>query len=122
MRTFEDDRISNSSRLPCQRQMMIPTKRRRTLSGNPTMRIFAILLTLLQCAHASSAEVDFSHDIVPLLKQHCGKCHSGSEKKGGYSINSRESLFAGGESGTAVIAGKSKDSELYQGVRSRAES
>ncbi|MEZ6055596.1 MAG: DUF1549 domain-containing protein [Planctomycetaceae bacterium] len=58
-------------------------------------------------------EVDFSHEVVPLLKQQCGKCHSGSQKKGGFSINLRETLLSGGESGVAVVPGKGTSGELY---------
>lgn len=84
----------------------------------PTMRTIA-LLGVLHCVRAYGAEVDFSHEIAPLLKQQCGKCHSGSQKEGGYSINSRESLLAGGESGAAVVAGNSQESELYHRITSR---
>lgn len=82
------------------------------------MRKIAFLLFLFHPLTAFAAEVDFSHEIVPLLKQQCGKCHSGSQQKGGFSINSRESLLAGGESGAAVVAGKRQESELYQRIAS----
>ncbi|MEM9282284.1 MAG: DUF1549 domain-containing protein, partial [Verrucomicrobiota bacterium] len=36
------------------------------------------------------AEIDFAHDIVPILRQHCSECHGGEESKGGFSINTRE--------------------------------
>ena len=36
------------------------------------------------------ANVDFVHSVVPILKEHCGDCHSGEESKGGFSINTRE--------------------------------
>lgn len=77
------------------------------------------LLLLLLIARAISigpldaAEVDFAHDVVPILKQHCGKCHTGDQQKGGLSLNTRESLLAGGESGKIAIVGKSSQSELW---------
>ncbi len=83
------------------------------------MKWFPWLCALFFAATASGAEVDFAHEIVPLLKQQCGKCHAGTQKKGGFSINLRESLLAGGESGVAVIAGKSQQSELYQRITSQ---
>ncbi len=82
------------------------------------MRTIVCLLFLLQSVTVFGAEVDFSHEIVPLLKQQCGKCHSGTQKKGGISINSRESLLAGGESGAAVVAGQRQESELYRRITS----
>src|SRR5688500_2974801 len=65
------------------------------------------LLILALPPSGAAAEIDFSHDIAPLLKKHCGECHTGSQKKGGFSLNTRETLLAGGESGDpAVVAGK----------------
>lgn len=83
------------------------------------MRSFVLALALSSAVITRGADVDFAHEIVPLLKQHCGKCHTGSQKKGGLSLNLRETLIAGGESGPAVVAGKSKDSELLKRVISR---
>ena len=35
------------------------------------------------------------HDIVPILRKHCGQCHTGDKKKGGLSLNTRASLLGG---------------------------
>ncbi len=83
-----------------------------------SMRIVSLLFFLAYSGIAIGEDVDFSHEIVPLLKQQCGKCHIGSQKKGGFSINSRESLLAGGESGGAVAPGKRSESELYDRITS----
>lgn len=62
---------------------------------------------------AAGQEVDFAHEIAPLLKKHCAECHAGSQQKGGLSLNSRETLLAGGESGEAILVpGKSGAGEL----------
>lgn len=82
------------------------------------MRTTTVLLALLQCVAVCGAEVDFSHDIVPLLKKNCAKCHSGLKREGGLSIDTRESLVAGGETGAAIVAGKSNDSELFKRIAS----
>lgn len=34
--------------------------------------------------------VDFAHDVVPILKQHCVACHGGREAKGSFSLNTRK--------------------------------
>jgi Protein of unknown function (DUF1549)/Protein of unknown function (DUF1553)/Planctomycete cytochrome C len=80
-----------------------------------SLLLFCCLLTYCQA-------VDFPHDIVPILKQQCGKCHAGSQKKGGLSLNSRESLLAGGESGAAIVVGKADSSEIYKRIISHDES
>jgi hypothetical protein len=72
----------------------------------------------LALSPAGAAEIDFSHDIVPVLRQFCGNCHTGGEMQGGLSLNSRESLLAGGDSGTAVIPGKSGEGELMARITS----
>ena len=76
----------------------------------------AISIGLLSTA-ARGADVDFSHDIVPILRQHCGKCHTGQQKKGGLSFNTRAALLAGGENGAVVVSGKT-EGELLRRVTS----
>ncbi len=63
---------------------------------------------------ACAADIDFEKQIVPLLKARCGSCHARSSKKGGFSINSPESLRAGGDSGPAVVSGNSGKSLLIE--------
>lgn len=62
--------------------------------------------------------VDFSHDIVPILREHCAACHTGDKKKGGFSMNSRGDLMAGGENGKTVVPGKSVESALIKAILS----
>lgn len=57
-------------------------------------------------------QVDFHKDILAILANSCAKCHAGGQKKGGLSIDTRESLLTGGESGPVVVAGKSAESRL----------
>ena len=66
----------------------------------------------LAAVSLSAAEVDFSHDIVPVLKQHCGQCHTGDQQKGGLSLNTRQAVLAGGESGAVIVVGQGADSDL----------
>jgi len=57
--------------------------------------------------------VDFAHDVVPLLRRHCGECHTGDARQGGLSMNTREDLLAGGDSGIpGLVAGRSAASEI----------
>ncbi len=75
--------------------------------------------TLLLAASAGCASaVDFSHDIVPILREHCAACHTGDKKKGGLSMNSRSDLMAGGENGKAILAGKSAESAMIKAILS----
>jgi hypothetical protein len=63
-----------------------------------------------------NAPLDFTHEIVPLLRKHCAKCHTGARKQGGFSFDTRRSLIQGGESGVAVQAGDSSNSPLVERI------
>src|SRR5205809_3468954 len=80
--------------------------------------VFSVLFASVVGAPLSSAAepIDFAHQIVPILRTHCGACHTGDQKKGGLSLNTRAELLAGGESGDAVVVGKSATSELIARV------
>ncbi|WP_395746717.1 DUF1549 domain-containing protein [Prosthecobacter sp.] len=80
--------------------------------------IFRHLLPCLFAATSASAAVDFSHQIVPILREHCAECHAGDKKKGGFSFNDRESLMEGGEDGAVVVNGRSAESALIKAILS----
>ena len=67
---------------------------------------------------AATAAVDFSHQIVPILREHCAECHAGDKKKGGFSFNDRKSLLEGGEDGAVVVSGKSAESAMIKAILS----
>lgn len=60
----------------------------------------------------ASRKVDFHTDVAPILANHCVRCHGNGSRKGEFSIDTREELLKGGESGMAVEIGKSQESEL----------
>ncbi|MBK8090569.1 MAG: DUF1553 domain-containing protein [Verrucomicrobiaceae bacterium] len=66
------------------------------------MRLLPALLLITPFAHA----VDFSHQIVPILREHCAECHAGDKKKGGFSFNDRKSLLEGSENGDVIKNGR----------------
>lgn len=72
----------------------------------------APILFLLSAVPAAGKDIDFAHEVVPVLREYCGKCHTGDQKKGGLSFNTRESSLVGGESGPALTANRSAASEL----------
>ncbi|MBI3880887.1 MAG: DUF1549 domain-containing protein [Verrucomicrobia bacterium] len=65
-------------------------------------------------ANAPKTPVDFSHQIVPILREHCGECHTGDKKKGSLSMNTRADLLKGGESGAVLEPGKSAKSKFIE--------
>lgn len=78
--------------------------------------ILIIALAMASPCMAFSEEIDFAHQIVPLLKQQCGKCHSGTQKEGSFSLNTREDLLAGGESGESILPQDGAPGELIARV------
>ena len=79
----------------------------------------AVAISFASAASSAPAKVDFSHQIVPILREHCGECHTGDKKKGSFSMNDRASLLAGGESGKAVLPGNSAKSPLIAAITSK---
>jgi mono/diheme cytochrome c family protein len=83
----------------------------------PTV-LSAILASFPAC---SAEDVDFAHAIVPILKTHCSKCHAGQQKEGGLSINTREDLIVGGDSGSPVEIGSHLSSEFFRRINSQED-
>ena len=52
-----------------------------------------VVLGLSMALCAGATDIDFSHEVVPILREHCASCHGDDEAKGGFSINSRESFL-----------------------------
>ncbi|MFM8283656.1 MAG: PSD1 and planctomycete cytochrome C domain-containing protein [Planctomycetaceae bacterium] len=68
---------------------------------------------------AFAAPVDFAHEIVPLLRTHCGRCHTGGARQGGYAFDTHETALAGGDGGRpAVVPGRPETSELVRRITS----
>jgi mono/diheme cytochrome c family protein len=61
---------------------------------------------------AASHPVDFQREIKPILEGSCIKCHGRGRNKGGLRIDSRQTLLKGGDTGPAVLPGKSAESYL----------
>ncbi|MCP4189482.1 MAG: DUF1553 domain-containing protein [Planctomycetaceae bacterium] len=61
----------------------------------------------------------FERKIRPVLIEHCYDCHSpqADELHGNFSLDSRESLLRGGDSGPAVVPGDPAASLLWQAIR-----
>jgi hypothetical protein len=65
-----------------------------------------LLLSCLALAAPLRAQVDFAHEVVPILEKHCVECHGGDESKGGLSINTRALLM----DKKVIVPGKPGDS------------
>ncbi len=50
-------------------------------------------LAIASSTLSSTAEVDFAHEVVPLINKHCIECHSGDKAKGGLSMDTKALLL-----------------------------
>jgi len=67
----------------------------------------------------AAGPVVFARDIKPIFDRSCIKCHGRGRSKGGFQLDTGDTLLKGGDSGPVVLKGKSDDSlliELVAGV------
>ncbi|MBK8092996.1 MAG: DUF1553 domain-containing protein [Verrucomicrobiaceae bacterium] len=59
---------------------------------------------------------DFDREIRPLLQERCVECHGPEKQKADLRLDARIHAFKGGESGPAIIAGKTSASPLFKHI------
>lgn len=65
--------------------------------------------------------VNFEQEVLPILRQKCLACHSASEKQGDLVLESAAQMQKGGDSGPAIVPGKSNESLLLKLASHRQE-
>lgn len=63
----------------------------------------------------ADGKIDFAHQVVPILKQHCAECHGGEESEGGFSLNTRDLIL----DADVATPGKANESRLIELVTSK---
>jgi hypothetical protein len=81
---------------------------------------YLIALALWPLAAAGSDALWTAH-IEPLLKEHCTECHNPTKAKSGLDLSSMQTILRGGERGTAVVAGRPEESNLYKFLSAEAD-
>jgi hypothetical protein len=80
----------------------------------------SVLLRAQTPAPASAVKpapsVDFAKDIQPILEQHCAECHGRSKARARLRLHTPQHILKGGQSGPAIVPGKSDASELIRRV------
>jgi hypothetical protein len=59
----------------------------------------------------------FEKSVRPVLVKHCYECHSASEANGGLTLDTRDGVLKGGDSGAALVAGDPEKSRIIEAVR-----
>jgi mono/diheme cytochrome c family protein len=83
------------------------------------MRITANFLLFGFCLAGTAAaadRADYLRDIKPLLAQHCSACHGTKVHKAHLRLDTAAAIRQGGQSGPAIVPGKSRDSLLIRAV------
>src|ERR1700687_3811417 len=81
------------------------------------MKTFLTLLAVaLMPATVAAAEVDYLHDVKPVLSKNCFKCHGPDKQQSELRLDTAAFMLKGGKTGPVVVAGKSGDSRLIHAV------
>lgn len=69
-------------------------------------------------AQSSAEELSFfAKEVRPILQKNCALCHDSGKRTSGFSVDSRESILAGGNRGVGAQPGKPEESRLIQAIR-----
>ena len=82
-----------------------------------SLSIVLALVGRTSAQNASEKLAYFENHVRPLLVKHCFECHNDKKQEGGIRLDHRDGMIAGGDSGTAVVAGKPEESLLIEAVR-----
>jgi mono/diheme cytochrome c family protein len=69
-------------------------------------------LLLMACATADDGGRSFRDTLATIFEQRCVSCHGAHEPKGGFSLTSRQTALAGGDSGPAIVPGQPDEGML----------
>jgi hypothetical protein len=93
------------------------------------MRARLPVLGLLMIASSAAAlvaaepggKVDFAGDVQPILTAKCVECHGPKKQENGLRLDHGAAILRGGDSGPAVVAGKSGESLLIHAILGTAD-
>ena len=84
---------------------------------------FSLILGLSLSTHAGTEEpavvksrIDFVRDIQPIFRENCYKCHGPEKQKAQLRFDSKDSVYAGGQSGKTIEPGHSAESRIIHRV------
>jgi mono/diheme cytochrome c family protein len=78
--------------------------------------LVACLLALSGRLALAAGPADFATDVRPVLARHCVSCHGPEKQRASLRLDSARAARAGGNSGPAVVPGKSAESLLVKAI------
>src|SRR5687768_12679534 len=89
-------------------------------SGGRRLGYLGVLIALvfsIVSGRAADANTEFFEaKIRPLLAERCYECHGEKKQKGGLRLDSAAAVRSGGDSGTALVAGRPEESRIIKAV------
>ncbi len=85
------------------------------------MRLTVAILCLSAAVSASAEPVNYMKEIKPILSTACYQCHSETQQKHNLRVDTAASILKGGQSGPAIVPGKSEESLLIKAVQGIAK-
>ena len=82
-------------------------------------RAYPLARRVHSTAPARAEPPQFDKDVAPILRDHCIKCHGGEARKGGLDLRTVASMTHGGDTGAAIVPGKSGESLMIEQVVSK---
>src|SRR5687767_3632582 len=80
-----------------------------------------LVLTLALGSASAQEKITYQDHVLPLIENHCGRCHNPDKKKGDLDISTYSALMTGGGSGKVVVAGDPEGSKLHRAINHSEE-
>ncbi len=74
------------------------------------------LILNLGTSALAQEKTTYQDHVLPLIENHCARCHNPDKKKGDLDLTSYNGLMKGGGSGAVVISGGPESSKLYRAI------
>src|SRR5262245_47250457 len=71
---------------------------------------------LLPIPAGGAGPVDYVRDVKPILAKTCYRCHGPDKQRSGFRLDTVAAAIEGGDSGPAIVPGKSGQSRLIRAV------
>ena len=85
------------------------------------MKLLLFLPLLALAIPLRAEEPDYFPAVAKLIEDRCMDCHSADDPDGKFVMEKYEDIIKGGESGAALVAGKSGESRMVKYLRGQVE-
>ena len=86
------------------------------------MQSLLVIVSWFVIGIVEESSIDFSREIKPILVANCIKCHDEKKHESGLRLDLGAGVLAGGDGGSIVLPGKSRESRLLKILRGEDQS